>query len=297
MAQIKLAAGTLPPPACYATEQERFTAYVGAIIATFLGGIQWQASQNAPVDLSLYWLMLDTNNRPVSLRKWSANDSAWVPVFDIPSIGEVSGGFGNAYTITNTPAIPAGAVLSYGRRFYFIANAANTGPATLNIDGTGATSVTRPGGVALQPGDILSGQIVDVIYTGARWEVQSPLPPIAVDFPLPTYMTLTSGVPAVGSKTDMPHGEAKAPEGLRMVLRCNDTDAGFSVGAEVDYSQFFYKDAAETWPAFTGAADVANVTLIRGTQVPAFYIFGPTFALALVTPTKWSVKAYCTFLA
>lgn len=297
MAQIKLTPGTLPPPACYASEQQRFDAYVAAIIATFLGGIQWEASQNAPVDLSLYWLMLDTNNRPVSFRKWSANDSAWVPVFDIPSIGEVSGGFGNAYTITNTPAFPSGAVLSYGRRFYFIANATNTGAATLNIDGVGATTMTRPAGVALQAGDILSGQIVDVIYTGARWEVQSPLPPIAVDFPLPTYKTLTAGVPAAGSKTDMPHNESKAPEGVRMVLVCNDTDAGFSVGAEVDYSQFFYKLTDETWPAFTGSADVANVTLIRGTQVPAVSVFGATFTLVAIVTTKWSVKVYCTFLA
>jgi hypothetical protein len=51
MAEIQNIAGTLPPPACYASEQERFEAYVASIISIISGGVQWEASQIAPVEV------------------------------------------------------------------------------------------------------------------------------------------------------------------------------------------------------------------------------------------------------
>lgn len=67
----------------------------------------------------------------------------------------------DAYAITITPAITAYVA---GQVFTFKAGTANTGAATLNVSGLGAKTIKKDASTDLATGDILSGQIVVVVY-------------------------------------------------------------------------------------------------------------------------------------
>lgn len=85
-----------------------------------------------------------------------------------------AGGTANALTLTYGAAPPA---LVQGLRFSFVAAAANTGAATLNVSGLGATAIKKPGAsglAALTGGEIQAGQVVDVAYDGTEFVMTSP---------------------------------------------------------------------------------------------------------------------------
>lgn len=74
-------------------------------------------------------------------------------------------------TITATAPI---ALASYtaGQTFRFVSAGANTTTSpTLNINSIGAKSITRNGSVAIAVGDILSGEVVEVVYDGTRFQL------------------------------------------------------------------------------------------------------------------------------
>jgi len=73
-------------------------------------------------------------------------------------------------TGTLTPALVAYVT---GAVYYFVAPATNTGAVTLNIDTLGAKAVTRDGTTALVAGDIVSGEMVAVVYDGTRFQLIS----------------------------------------------------------------------------------------------------------------------------
>ena len=171
MADIELSPGTLPPPACYAAEQDRLNAYVEAIIATVTGGLQWQESVVAPTDLPLYWLRKDASGafgRPIEPLNWSQDDGAWVRwASEVISTG-VSGGVANAYTLTNTPAMTAPTAMRPGQIYGMFIVANNTAASTLNIDGVGAFPIRYPNDTtAIVSGDLVTGQGVILMVNQA----------------------------------------------------------------------------------------------------------------------------------
>lgn len=172
--EVQLIAGTLPPPACYQSEQDRFEAYVAAITATISGGIQWEASATAPTDLTNYWLRLDANERPIEALKWSTADGVWLRWFDFMVFGSDTGA-ADAYAMTNTPAFTAVTAYSIGKAYTFIAANANTGASTLNVDGMGAKAIKKNVTEALVQNDIKTGQVVTVVYDGTNFQMVSRL--------------------------------------------------------------------------------------------------------------------------
>jgi len=83
--------------------------------------------------------------------------------------GVSSGGSSNAYTYTS-PSGHAFSALTTNSRISFKANHSNTGAATLAVDGLTATAIRKNNGAtALVTGDIISGQIYDVVYDGTYW--------------------------------------------------------------------------------------------------------------------------------
>ena len=76
----------------------------------------------------------------------------------------------DAYAITLTPGPTAYAA---GQEFRFKADAANTGGATLNVNGLGAKTILKQNDQALATGDIEAGQIVTVVYDGTNFQMQS----------------------------------------------------------------------------------------------------------------------------
>lgn len=84
-------------------------------------------------------------------------------VDDLGAVNTV-GGTGDAVTVTLASGITAYAT---GQLFRFIAGAANTGAATMNVNSIGAKAIRKISGgadVALAAGDIAAGQTYTVIY-------------------------------------------------------------------------------------------------------------------------------------
>lgn len=80
----------------------------------------------------------------------------------------VVGGTGDVITMDFTPDFPT---LTEGTVVMFVAEAANTGATTLNIDGTGAVAVVEASdGSALEAGDIASGSVVLLVYDGTSFQ-------------------------------------------------------------------------------------------------------------------------------
>lgn len=78
----------------------------------------------------------------------------------------------DAYAITTVPATTAYAA---GQEFTFKANTLNTGAATLNVNGLGAKTIKKNGGLNdLDTGDIIANQDVKVIYDGTNMQMVSP---------------------------------------------------------------------------------------------------------------------------
>jgi hypothetical protein len=80
---------------------------------------------------------------------------------------------GNDYSVTTSPSF--GGPLVAGQIIHFRASSANTGAATLNVNGTGAVPIRKNFDVALQANDLKAGQFVSVIYdaTNAWWQMLS----------------------------------------------------------------------------------------------------------------------------
>ena len=79
-----------------------------------------------------------------------------------------------AVTGTNTiigSATPALTAYTAGNAFTFVVAGSNTSTVTLNIDGLGAKAITRDGTTALVSGDIVTGEVVLVVYDGTQFQV------------------------------------------------------------------------------------------------------------------------------
>lgn len=76
----------------------------------------------------------------------------------------------DTYTATPSPAISSYAA---GQTFKILFTNANTGAATLNLNGVGAASITKNGTTALQAGDISAGSIKILAYDGTRFQMIS----------------------------------------------------------------------------------------------------------------------------
>lgn len=72
-----------------------------------------------------------------------------------------TGGVADAYTLTPSPAATA---YTDGDVYFIEASATNTGASTINVSSLGLRDITRPNGVALQAGDLTSGQVYTIVY-------------------------------------------------------------------------------------------------------------------------------------
>ncbi|OPY07264.1 MAG: hypothetical protein A4E68_01946 [Syntrophaceae bacterium PtaB.Bin095] len=79
-------------------------------------------------------------------------------------------GTANAYAISLTPALTDHVI---GMPIVFKAANANTGAATLNVNGLGAVAIKKNVSKALEAGDIAAGQLVTVAYDGTNYQLLS----------------------------------------------------------------------------------------------------------------------------
>ena len=115
-----------------------------------------------------------------------------------------------------------------GLEIGFDANAAITGPASLNVDGVAVASIRKNGSASLSSSDIVLGQKVVVIYDGANWQMMSPVAKINAQADVIT----TRGDIIRGSSSGVAERHAVGASGT--YVRSDGTDAAFTALAIVD---------------------------------------------------------------
>jgi len=81
-------------------------------------------------------------------------------------------GVSGSDTITATVTSSSFIAYAAGQMFNFVAAGTNaTSSVTLNLNGLGAKTVTKKGTLVLAAGDILAGQVITVVYDGARFQI------------------------------------------------------------------------------------------------------------------------------
>jgi len=82
----------------------------------------------------------------------------------------VDSGSNDTYAVTGVSA-----TLAAGDRILVSVNTANTGAATLSVDGGANIAIVKDKSVALETGDLVADQIIDLIYDGTNWQLVSPV--------------------------------------------------------------------------------------------------------------------------
>lgn len=316
---ITLTPGTLPQPACYATEQARFNAYVAAIIATVTGGAEWESGTSAPTDLTKYWMRVDGNNRPIEILKYNATDSAWERPFGVVLTGS-SGGVANAYTLTCTPAFPNAAVAyRFSSTYVFGAAATNTGPATLDVDGRGPKTIKKFFNQDLVAGDIQAAQIVMVMYDGTNFQMVSPASGLGVTQLQPgndrdflrtwldggvaktrweaPYVTAAAdylSIPAAGAAVTFNHGLGVTPVQFSAGIICMDAggDAGYAQNDFIPVGSILRSDLSESFLTVTQYANSTLIGFVRNNVITLAVNNKTSGVLTAITESKWKVMAY-----
>ncbi len=100
------------------------------------------------------------------------NSGGWIAMSaGFQQLAIASTGSANAYVVTYSPAAIAYVT---GQVYSFIANFANTGAATANVNTIGAKAIKKYGGTALASGDIANGQVAYLLYDGTNLQLLNP---------------------------------------------------------------------------------------------------------------------------
>ncbi len=134
--------------------------------------VSLSAGATAPSTTFAYMLWHDTTTGFLKQRN-SAN-TAWLELFNLADLDgaryAADAEASDTYAITLSPVPSAYFV---GMEINFTANTANTGAATLNVNTLGAKTIKKKYDQDLETGDIESGQIVNIIYDGTNFQMQS----------------------------------------------------------------------------------------------------------------------------
>ena len=104
-------------------------------------------------------------------------------IYAVDSVGT------DAYAVT---LIPAPAAYTDGMVVNFKAGTSNTGAATLNVNSLGAVAILKNGTLALTDNDIIANQVVQVIYDGTNFQLQTPIAGITGAMPTLTNSSIST---------------------------------------------------------------------------------------------------------
>lgn len=211
------------------------------------------------------------------------------------------GGGTDAYAIS-LPVAPTALSQILGLPIAFKANTANTGAATLAVNGLTATAIKKSVSTALSDNDILASQVVIVVYDGTNFQLVSTLP-------LPTMPTGT----VVGT-TDTQTLTNKRIEPRVVTAASYTTDTGTSLDVSTaDQFQVTAQAGALLFNAPGGTPVAGQKLIIRikddgtaraltwnavframGTALPSTTVLSKTLYLGFIynfTDTKWDLVA------
>jgi hypothetical protein len=318
MPTIDITAGELPPPQCYASEQDRLEAYAAALIAQQTVAPEWEANAvSPPAGSPLYWLRLDANANPIEILKYSTTAPAgWARVQTQFTYG-VGGGAANAYTVTLSPTSP-GVNQAYrtGVCYAFVANAPNTGATTVAVDGLAAKAVTKFGTIPLVANDIVANQMCVVVYDGTRFQLLNPglnvgtaniapgtdrqflrtnsTPATVWESGYITPVASYQAIPAAGSAVTFTHGLGVDPLTWDVGIICTDAggDATYALNDYIPVGSIMRTDPSETDHRITSYSNSTVIGMVRGSVVSGIYVNGKTTGvLTVIDVAKWKVMA------
>jgi hypothetical protein len=193
---------------------------------------------------------------------------------DVPA-AVTSTGSANAYVVTYSPAISA---LRAGQVYPWIASFANTGAATVNINGKGAKSIKTVFGANPSSGYIISGQPMLTLYDGANMLLVSApstsvtTPPLFITGLLPTAINGTSTTGAVtisaGSCTDSTGASSITSAGHSWAVSNGNAANGYQGGTTLPNSSTIH--LFEIWGS-SGETSFASTSLTP--TLPSGYTF------------------------
>lgn len=317
MPEINLTAGVLPPPACFASEQDRLDAYAAAMIAQFATSPEWAANAVAPANLGLYWLRLDANGNPVEVLKYNTTAPAgWARLTTQFTYG-VGGGAANVYTVTLSPASP-GVNQAYrtGATYAFGAASANTGASTLSIDGLAAKAITKYGTVPLVANDMVNGQMCVVVYDGTRFQLLNPglnigpaafapgtdrqflrtnsTPASVWESGYITPVANYQAIPAAGSSVTFSHGLGVDPLTWDIGIICTDAagNATYALNDYISVGSILRTDLSQSDLRITSYSNATVIGMVRNNFISGIYVNGKTTGvLTAIDEAKWKVMA------
>ena len=316
MPEINLTAGVLPPPACFASEQDRLDAYAAAMIAQFATSPEWAANAVAPANLNLYWLRLDANGSPVEVLKYQTAPAGWARLTTQFTYG-VGGGAANVYTVTLSPASP-GVNQAYrtGATYAFGAASANTGASTLSVDGLAAKAITKYGTVPLVANDMVNGQMCVVVYDGTRFQLLNPglnigpaafapgtdrqflrtnsTPASVWESGYITPVANYQAIPAAGSSVTFSHGLGVDPLTWDIGIICTDAagNATYALNDYISVGSILRTDLSQSDLRITSYSNATVIGMVRNNFISGIYVNGKTTGvLTAIDEAKWKVMA------
>jgi hypothetical protein len=318
MPTIDITAGELPPPQCYASEQDRLEAYAAALIAQQTVAPEWEANAvSPPAGSPLYWLRLDANANPIEILKYSTTAPAgWARVQTQFTYG-VGGGAANAYTVTLSPTSP-GVNQAYrtGVCYAFVANAPNTGATTVAVDGLAAKAVTKFGTIPLVANDIVANQMCVVVYDGTRFQLLNPglnvgtaniapgtdrqflrtnsTPATVWESGYITPVASYQAIPAAGSAVTFTHGLGVDPLTWDVGIICTDAggDATYALNDYIPVGSILRTDLSQSELRITSYSNATVIGMVRNNFVSGIYVNGKTTGvLTAIDVAKWKVMA------
>ncbi|MEJ2116426.1 MAG: hypothetical protein P8Y36_00415 [Alphaproteobacteria bacterium] len=198
-----------------------------------------------------------------------------------------AGGTADALTITTGYSLSA---LTTGMVFGVIPSAANTGAATLDVDGIGAVALEDYTSAALSAGDLANGQGVIVYYTGSEFRIVGG---IAIDIASQVVGTLaianggTGQTSAAAAFSALKQSATTSASGVVELA----TDAEVKAAAS---GKVLTTDQLESVSALTALSDGASIALD--------WDDGPNFSLtlggnrALANPTNGQPGTWSTIV-
>lgn len=156
--------------------QTRITQFREFIVALFSGGNAISPSNPIPVMSVIETISLDTTTVSGGAGAGNylveqADNTVGEQSFFSPTNYGADAGATDSYAVTLDPA-PAAYV--EGQQYMFKANTANTGAASLNINGLGAKTIVKAVSTTLANNDILAGMFCLVVYDGTNFVLLNP---------------------------------------------------------------------------------------------------------------------------
>lgn len=170
-----------------------------------------------------------------------------------------------AITLTYTPTLSAGLAVS------FQAANDNTGPSTLNVNGTGAKSILSNSGSPLTAGQISAGQIIELRYDGSAYRV------MATDVPATGIKAIYESNPDTNAFTDAEKAKlAGIEDGATADLTAAEVKALYEANADTNAFTDAEKSKLSgiasgannyTHPSYSGADLSLNIGTLSGATV------------------------------